>query len=150
MLLARHFAARMADELDRDEGIHFSHQAEASLVQYPWYGNIRELKNVIERAVYKAKSAVIENIDFDPFDSPYPLEDKKENLSSAHGQEASSEKADLLSGQPFTEAVQEFEQGLIKEALVRVRYNQKKAAALLSLSYDQFRGLYRQYQKKDD
>jgi psp operon transcriptional activator len=36
----------------------------------------------------------------------------------------------------------------LKGALERTRFKQKAAAALLELTYDQFRGLYRKY--KDD
>ena len=71
LLLADHFAARMAYELGISD-ISFTQEAEAALELYPWRGNIRELKNVVERAVYKAESGVIETIDFNPFIAPYP------------------------------------------------------------------------------
>ena len=45
----------------------------------------------------------------------------------------------------FKEAVRAFERAQVSRALLRSRHNQKKAAALLGLSYDQFRGLYRKY-----
>jgi psp operon transcriptional activator len=34
---------------------------------------------------------------------------------------------------------------MLKRALEKARYNQRKAAAYLGLTYDQFRGLYRKY-----
>ena len=37
------------------------------------------------------------------------------------------------------------EQALLRAALDRARFNQRKAALLLNLSYDQFRGLIRKY-----
>jgi psp operon transcriptional activator len=54
MLLARHFAAQMALELEREEISEFSTAACAALGAYPWPGNVRELKNVVERAVYRS------------------------------------------------------------------------------------------------
>jgi len=150
MLLARHFAARMAYELEFDEEITFSDQAVADLEEHSWDGNIRELKNVVERAVYKARSPVIDTIDFDPFDSPFNFS----KTPNEHGNDQSqyntcSEAADrgTLS---FTEAVKVFERDLVRQALVKTKYNQKKAALLLDLSYDQFRGLVRKYRSELD
>jgi psp operon transcriptional activator len=42
-------------------------------------------------------------------------------------------------------AVQDLQMRMLESALERSRYNQRKAAALLGLTYDQFRGLYRRY-----
>ena len=47
----------------------------------------------------------------------------------------------------FKDLVSAYEQHLLKEALEKGRYNQKRAAALLGLSYDQFRGLLRKHRK---
>jgi transcriptional regulator with PAS, ATPase and Fis domain len=35
----------------------------ARLIQYPWPGNIRELQNVLEKAIVLTKDSVIDNID---------------------------------------------------------------------------------------
>jgi DNA-binding NtrC family response regulator len=69
-LLAAHFVVRMAFELGRDEIPEPAEEAIERLCNYPWPGNIRELKNAIERAVYRAGEPVIYDIDFDPFRSP--------------------------------------------------------------------------------
>jgi transcriptional regulator with PAS, ATPase and Fis domain len=45
------------------------------------------------------------------------------------------------------QAVQDLKLRMLKSALERARYNQRKAAAALGLSYDQFRSLYRRFQK---
>ena len=44
---------------------------------------------------------------------------------------------------PLQEAVQELKIRLLKKALEETKYNQRKAAGILGLTYDQFRGLYR-------
>jgi psp operon transcriptional activator len=141
LLLARHFAARMAYEIGISEEISFAREAVAALEAHCWNGNIRELKNVVERAVYKAESGRIETIEFDPFIVPYPpgLVIK----SSREEQEVPAEKEGASLS--FKDAVSSFERRQLSQALSRTRHNQKKAAALLGLSYDQFRGLYRKY-----
>ena len=71
--MAEHFAVRMCGELGIPIFAGFSSQARNQLSDYPWPGNIRELKNVVERAIYRSsgESKAIENIDFDPFNSPW-------------------------------------------------------------------------------
>jgi psp operon transcriptional activator len=70
-LLALHFAERMARELEMPAAPSFSDSALRALIEYPWPGNIRELKNVVERAVYACEDAEIRRIRFDPFDHPF-------------------------------------------------------------------------------
>jgi psp operon transcriptional activator len=145
MLLARHFGARMLFELGIDEVLSFSSEAVRSLENYRWGGNVRELKNVIERAVYRAGSGRIEKIDFDPFISPFEVLTVREETTASAEQTRS---VDISAG--FKELVGSYEQQLLKEALEEGRYNQKKSAALLGLTYDQFRGLLRKYRDQLD
>ncbi len=143
LLLANHFAARMAFEMGRNDIPLFSDEAIVSLEGYSWPGNIRELKNLVERAVYRSDSLLIKEIDFDPFglsSPPEPISFLKEVSS----QVKSFSTADLLT-KPFNEAVDELKIILLKKALEASRYNQKKAARKLGLTYDQFRGLFRKY-----
>jgi len=145
LLLAHHFAARMAYELGVTEEISFSGEAEAALEVYPWKGNIRELKNVVERAVYKAESGVIGIIDFNPFNSPYP--EVAETRPEADTDSIPVGRKEEIN-RSFKDAVRSLEANLVSQALISSQYNQKKAAAVLELSYDQFRGLYRKYRKE--
>ncbi len=145
MLLARHFGSRMLYELDIDEDLSFSREAIRSLEDHVWTGNVRELKNVIERAVYRAGSGRIEAIDFNPFVSPFghlPVREKP--LSSPE----ETHSINISAG--FKELVGAYEQDLLRQALEDGRYNQKKSAELLGLTYDQFRGLLRKYRKDLD
>ena len=57
MTLAEHFAVKMTVELGKDIFNGFSEQAKIVLMNYRWPGNIRELKNVIERAVISSPGA---------------------------------------------------------------------------------------------
>lgn len=162
LLLSNHFAARMAFELGRDEIPEISSTALKLLEAYPWPGNIRELKNVIERAVYKSLTPEIKEISFNPFHSPYKdaLENtgvpkdmgKKSGVPSirykgsedqAFWEEASV--LDKILKKPFKAAIGELECYLVSRALEECRFNQKKAAKRLGLSYDQFRGIRKKH-----
>ncbi|CAI8211943.1 MAG: Psp operon transcriptional activator [Glaciecola sp. HTCC2999] len=73
MILAEHFAINMARELEMELFSGFSSKATDVLMQYDWPGNIRELKNVVERAVYRNNNAhvPVHNIILDPFNSAF-------------------------------------------------------------------------------
>ncbi|MDM8550880.1 phage shock protein operon transcriptional activator [Desulfobacterales bacterium HSG2] len=148
LLLANHFAARMAFELGREEIPQFAPEAVEMIERYSWPGNVRELKNVVERAVYRSDSSLITDIVFDPFHSPYPEHRtlKKEPESDA---EADMPSTDDLMAKPLKEAVRELEILLLKKALKESKHNQKKAARILGLTYHQFRGLYRKLNIED-
>jgi psp operon transcriptional activator len=51
---------------------------------------------------------------------------------------------------PLKEAVWGLKVRMLEDALKKAKFNQKKAAQLLGLTYHQFRGLYRQYQTNDN
>jgi len=141
-LLADHFAARMAFEIGRDETPEFTEDAAAALEAYAWPGNVRELKNVVERAVYQSDSRIIDRIVFDPFHptrTPGPPQTTETRLD---GPANESDDRDLM-GMPLRDAVLELKVRHLKRALKQSRYNQRKAAELLGLTYDQFRGMYR-------
>ena len=75
-LLAEHFALNMTKELHRSFFPGFTDQTTEKLLHYPWPGNVRELKSVVERSVYHSKEGqVIKEITFDPFASPFRLQD---------------------------------------------------------------------------
>ncbi len=57
--LARHLLAKLAPGLGRI-GLSLSKQAEDRLTQYAWPGNIRELENVLQRAMILAPGSVID------------------------------------------------------------------------------------------
>jgi psp operon transcriptional activator len=150
LLLANHFAARMAFELEREDAPEFTEEAIMALERYPWPGNVRELKNVVERAIYRCDTSLIDEIVFDPFSSPYrqalgaesPGVQKTEGGPAAGGELVEAE-ANL--DMPFTEAVRDLEVRLLRASLKRARFNQRSAARSLGLTYHQFRGLYRKY-----
>ncbi len=145
MLLANHFAARIAYELGREEVIVFSEKALEALEKYSWKGNVRELKNVIERAVYRSDETVIDEIVFDPFTSPYDsLREEERGQEPVIAVEHKAEKETAS----FKDTVKSFEIELIQKALSLAHNHQKRAAEDMGLTYDQFRGLIRKYSEE--
>ena len=158
LLLANYFASRMAFELKREEIPEFSEDAIAKITDYRWPGNIRELKNVVERAVYRSETATIGEIDFDPFRSPYgavatPAPRPVATTAGAEPATAPTTRPsqeilpDFLDPDRVSlpEALREVELQFLRRALKRSRYNQRAAAKSLGLTYDQFRRLYRKH-----
>ncbi len=143
--LAEHFARRMAAELQFDLFPGFSPDALKALKDYRWPGNVRELKNVVERAVYRwgASEEPIDEIQFDPFESPYRPGGSEEPADSAPAGPVLSGPLDLK------QTVKDFEIDLLRNALEKCQFNQRKAAEYLGLSYDQLRGYLRKYKLLD-
>jgi transcriptional regulator with GAF, ATPase, and Fis domain len=87
----------------------------------------------------------ITHIDFHPFHAPYEdtaLPAAEE--SPAH--ETGRDDLRALLKLPLKEAVWQLKVAMMENALQKTKYNQKKAARFLGLTYHQFRGLYRRYQ----
>lgn len=124
-LLAQHFIRRFADELGKEvEGM----DAEAFdlLAHYPFPGNVRELENLIERAVALARGPVI---------GPelLPPTVTAESDASPSTPRVGDDGVDL------ERLVAEFESGLLREALERAGGVKKRAARLLGISFRSFR-----------
>ncbi|MGY0563085.1 MAG: phage shock protein operon transcriptional activator [Paraglaciecola chathamensis] len=174
MMLAEHFAINMARELEMEVFSGFTEKAKRTLLEYEWPGNIRELKNVVERAVYRANNPDIpvHNIVLDPFESIYRpatrmrTSDRIKNQDTAipstlpTAPESSTPVIEPnVQGPTSTQSVQfpvdlkelsqNFEIDLIKQALADSQYNQKKTAERLSLTYHQLRGYLKKYNLLD-
>jgi psp operon transcriptional activator len=147
--LAQHFAVNMVKELGREYFPGFSKTAAAALQEYEWPGNVRELKNVVERAVYQSEDAEepVQSIVFDPFASPFRPPRQTPPPAATAPAAAPSDTAKLVLGETgFKQQVQDFEVKLLQQALRQSRFNQRTAAKLLGLSYDQLRGYLRKYE----
>jgi psp operon transcriptional activator len=143
LLLASHFATHMARELEWSQAPEFAASAMACLMAHSWPGNIRDLKNVVERAVYRTNEwQRIEEIVLDPFQS------RAATALPMTGQLEPDAESNCARERPrvsFSEQVAATETALLREALIACRYNQRQAAARLGLRYHQFRGLLRKY-----
>ncbi|MGQ0589238.1 MAG: phage shock protein operon transcriptional activator [Sphingosinicella sp.] len=155
-VLVDHFGRRMGLLLGWETWPGFSEAAMAKLIAYPWPGNVRELRNVIERAVYRweGQEGPIEDIQFDPFESPWrPLQAAKKAESEKPAEaeagaalaEASAPAHDPTEAADLRLAVAEYEKAILSAALEKCRWNQRAAAAALSLTYDQLRHAMRRH-----
>lgn len=140
MLLAEYYALKMCRELGYGYFAGFSPEAIALLNHYQWPGNVRELKNVVERSVYRHadehSEIDVEDIQLDPFKAPWRSHTEPERPAQ---NAAFSFPMDLRQWQ------QDQERDIVEKAMAHARFNQRRAAELLGLSYHQIRGLLRKY-----
>ena len=145
-LMADHFARRMAFELKREEMPVFSERVLAQMEKHAWKGNVRELKNVVERAVYRSPGPRITQVDFEPFRSPFARPDAAPATASTASATVTEIKTTTTPPNlPLKTAVRNLEISMLKDALLSEQFNQKKASRRLGLTYNQFRGLMRKY-----
>lgn len=129
--LAKHFLMEFSDKFGK-KFTAISPQAERALITYNWIGNVRELRNVIERAVLTGKEPELTVRDFGI-----------EDVSKGHVSERIRHEdgfppipptgIDLLSVQ---ESLERF---YIQEAIRIAGGNESKAAKLLNLNHHTFR-----------
>ena len=141
-LLAEHFAVRFAAESGWHHFPGFSPSARNELHSYQWPGNVRELRNVIERSLHRQGEDGEQIADL--VINPWPNEQTE--ISESPLPETPSTNA-LYSELPsdLREALEQQEASWLAQALDQTANNQKQAAALLGLSYDQIRGLMRKH-----
>jgi two-component system, NtrC family, response regulator PilR len=136
-LLAEHFLAKYAEQMDKPVTA-ISREALELLVRHEWPGNIRELENVIERAVA---------LEMTPTILPDSLPPSVRGDSARPAAAAAIAPADALpaSGFDLEAHVKEIERGYIAEALKRAGGVQVKAAELLGMSFRSFRYYVKKY-----
>jgi len=145
LIIAEHFAVGMVKEIGGEFFVGFSTKVEQQLLDYSWPGNIRELKNVVERAVYQHGDQVITHLVFNPFDSPYRPQVTPDTHSEATIAVPEAPNLAALEAFDFKTEIQNYEINLLKQALEQNQFNQKKAAEYLQLTYHQLRGYLRKY-----
>ena len=134
-LLAEYFAINMASELARDYFPGFTESAQRALHAYAWPGNLRELKNVVERAVYRTDpDHAVSEIVLDPFESPY-----RPSTGTDDPYPTVPLPVDLK------KTVRDLEIDFVNRAMATGKFNQRRAAELLGLTYHQFRGYLKKY-----
>ncbi|CAM3585440.1 Psp operon transcriptional activator [Vibrio aerogenes CECT 7868] len=145
--LAEHYAIRMSREMQLSCFPGFSDNALRQLFSYHWPGNIRELKNVVERAVcqHQSEQEPIPGLILNPFESIW-ADDKTSQQSPEPENVDNGEKEQPTLPVNLKDWLDSQEQQLIHQALQQAKYNQRNAAELLGLSYHQLRGLIRKYQ----
>jgi DNA-binding NtrC family response regulator len=120
--LADHFMERFARESGKPiQGI--TPAAQKLLMEFHWPGNVRELENIIERGVALSAGDMLD------------VADVRLDLSPARGVPA-------VTGTAFPPegiTLEQFEDGIIKEALRRSNGNKSQAARALGISRNALR-----------
>ncbi len=129
--LAKFFLVRFSKKFGK-KFMGFSPQAERTLMAYQWVGNVRELKNMIERAVLISKGPELTNKDLGI-----------ENFSQREAADIVSPHKDLLpippSGIDLSSVLESIERTYLQDALRMADGNESKAARLLNLNHHTFR-----------
>ena len=131
-LLIDEFIARTSRAMGKTiSGV--SEAAMAVLRRYPWPGNIRELENVIERAIILAKHAKLDVDDLPEemrfrSDAPAMAVDDQEEAAKATQADARPDEAAALK-----DALKTPERDIILKVLAEVRWNRSEAAKRLGI-----------------
>jgi DNA-binding NtrC family response regulator len=127
-LLAKHFVEKYC-ELDNRSVKGLTDEAIATLMQMPWKGNVRELENIIERAVLMCKEDLISNKDLFLTEK-----DRQPNFV-----------AQTIAP---TVSLREIEKSVILNTLDHTDGNRTHAAEILGISVRTLRNKMNEYRKK--
>ncbi len=125
-IIARHFLSYFATRYKRNASTAISPEAEKILLSYRWPGNIRELRNLLERLVVLEGAEEI---------LPSHLPNWLTGPSGVAAQHSNGRMS--LPAQGIS--LEDLEKDLILQALERNKYNKAQAAKLLNISYDVLR-----------
>jgi two-component system, NtrC family, response regulator PilR len=117
LILTQHILARLA----RGQGLpvpQLSSRARSALLEYRFPGNVRELENILERAMTLSSGGEIDVGD----------------IQLRHGAEDQPSSANPTGG-PLGAQLEEIERDAIVSALEQARYNKTAAAKLLGISF---------------
>lgn len=158
MVFARHFLNLTNEELNKKvKG--FSPEVEEIFLKYVWYGNLRELKNVVKRATLLTDGEYIEDrslpfeivnfnkLSFDGAgDQPAPVQAQPipvpvtTHTPTSHGRT-------VLDETTLKAASIDAEYEMIIEALKQANFNKSKAAKLLNIDRKTLYNKMKQYQE---
>lgn len=125
-LLARHFLKEFSERYNRKHIKGFSREAEDMLTEYPWPGNAREMKNLIERFVVLEHAETITPAHLLPW-----LSVNASDFSRTAGQSFVLPDSGI--------SLDDLERDLIRQALEKTNNNRAAAAKLLGITYESLR-----------
>ena len=158
MIFARHFLNLTNEELNKKvKG--FSPEVEEIFQKYIWYGNLRELKNVVKRATLLTDGEYIEDrslpfeiVNFNKlsFDAPAePVAPVTVNTTpvNINSHTSSAPARTVLDETTLKAASIDAEYEMIIEALKQANFNKSKAAKLLNIDRKTLYNKMKQYQE---
>jgi two-component system response regulator HydG len=148
MVFSNHFLKLTNTELEKNvKG--FTKEVEQIFLSYPWFGNLRELKNVIKRATLLTDGEYIESksLPFEiahygklQFDKPGAV------LSDVDNDDEDFEEEDDSYENKLKSANLDAEYEVILSALKKANYNKSKAAKLLNIDRKTLYNKMKQFQ----
>jgi two-component system response regulator PilR (NtrC family) len=127
-LLAKHFLKDVTEEWDASETPEFSEEAMEALKHHNFTGNVRELINILQRAVTMCEGQFIQPADL--------MLEHVGVVDSPRAAVVGTDKTDDLSLDSF---MGDIEKQMLVDALKAARYNKTKAAENLGISFRSFR-----------
>jgi DNA-binding NtrC family response regulator len=138
--IARHFLYQFSRKFGKTfTGI--SSKAESLLVEYNWTGNVRELKNIIERGVLIGKGPKLEDMDLG-------MEGSHEAEGVKQGESERAFPSLSVAGIDLSALHDSLDRHYIEEALEMAAGNESKAAKLLNMNHHTFRYHHKKMQTK--
>ena len=123
--LAHRFLKEITDQWDESEIPEISKEAMQALKNHNYTGNVRELINILQRAVTMCENNTI-----------MPEDLMLEQVSLQETEPALTERDD---DQTLDTYIEDIEKKMLEDALVKARYNKTRAADSLGISFRSFR-----------
>ncbi|MFO8032829.1 MAG: sigma-54 dependent transcriptional regulator [Desulfohalobiaceae bacterium] len=146
LLLARHFLQSFAKAYSRPVP-ELTPEARQWLLEHDWQGNVRELQNLMERAVLLASSGQIEPAHL-LLDSEALLQ--SQDLSRPKQEPAQEQQQSGPGAEQEIMPLQEMEKRMIFRSLHKTSGNRTQAAKLLGVSVRTLRNKLSEYRKQGD
>lgn len=164
-MLAEHFLHIYAEKYDRPDAA-FTQSAYDQMLHYNWRGNVRELQNVIERAVLLSKSGKIDKINIVQNTDGIIINEMTANLSGMPNEGLGGDFSGFPIGDILFDSVgklivdklpepdstedpfdvfDSLESGIVKAALDRTRGNKQAAANLLGVYRPRLYGMIKRH-----
>lgn len=129
--LANRFLAEITEQWQGDEMPKISPEAMETLKHHQYTGNVRELINILQRAITMCDGHVIQPADL--------------LLEHVYIQDSAPPEAEKDDDQSLDTYMEEIERKMLEDALRNARYNKTRAAEQLGISFRSFRYKLKKY-----
>lgn len=158
LVYARHFLAATNRELGKDIA-DFSPEVQQVFNSYPWYGNLRELKNVVKRAALLTDGSIVglqslpfeiiyhQKLSAETIPAPAPATTLPNLTTPAPPENLSTPSVPSFHENSLKAVSIDAEYEMIVEALKQSNFNKTKAAKLLNIDRKTLYNKMKQYQQ---